>query len=467
LPPAQTLAEKVFNALERFLHVEAASGVALLAAAAAALIWANSPAAESYEALWHAPFIVGIGELVVSQPLHFWINDGLMTIFFLVVGLEIRRELYEGALATPQLAALPLAAAFGGVAVPAAVYLAINGGHDVLGEGWAIPTATDIAFAVGILALLGKSIPSGIRILLLALAIIDDIIAVVIIAAFYSGGIDFTGLIVAALGALLVLGFQRIGVGSAYAYVVPGAIIWWGLLHAGVHPALAGVVLGVMTPVVSVRGRAERMHRLATRALDDLGRHRHGEGHDPEVLVDPLKRLRYAQRDLVPPVVRVQTALHPWVAYCVMPLFAFANAGVSLKGTDYGTSESRLVVLGIAAALLIGKPVGILLGSWIAVRLRWCRLPPGVTWRGVVLVGCLGGIGFTMSIFVATLAFTEGALLAAAKSGVLLGSALAAALGLAFGRLFVVKKAAAYGPEGGAVSEDRVHAARAQRAPRK
>jgi NhaA family Na+:H+ antiporter len=441
-PPAQTFAEKVFSALEGFLHIEAVSGIALLLAAAAALLWANSPAAESYEALWHAPFTVGFGELFTSRPLHFWINEGLMTVFFLVAGLEIRRELYEGALATPRLAAFPLAAALGGVAIPAVIYLAANGGHDVLRSGWAIPTATDIAFAVGVLALLGKSIPSAIRVFLLALAIIDDVVAVVIIAAFYSGGVDITGLIVAGCGALLVLAFQRLGVGAAYAYVIPGAVLWWGLLHAGVHPALAGVVLGLMTPVVSVRRSEEPAHVLAARALNDLGRHSQGAGHDRALLAEPLKRLRHAQRELVPPVVRVQRALHPWVAYGVMPLFALANAGVSLEGIDYASSESRRVVLGVAAALLIGKPAGILLGSWVAVRLRFCRLPPGVTWRGVVLVGCLGGIGFTMSIFVATLAFTDGPLLAAAKSGVLLGSALAAALGLALGRVLVAKREA-------------------------
>ncbi|QHE88888.1 Na+/H+ antiporter NhaA [Hydrogenophaga sp. BPS33] len=428
MPRAQILAERAFSTLERFLHIEAVSGIVLLLAATVALIWANSAAAGSYHALWHAPLTIGLGGHVVSQSLHFWINDALMAVFFLVVGMEIRREIHEGALANFKLAALPLAAALGGVALPALIYAALNSTPVQL-RGWAVPTATDIAFAVGVLALLGRSIPGNLRVLLLALAIIDDIVAVLIIAAFYSGGLDFSGLWVAGLGVLMVLGLQQIGVGSAWAYVLPGAVLWLGLLKTGVHPTLAGVVLGLMTPVLPGRAR-ERALDTATRVVQDLnGR----TDLTPHALAGPLKELRQAQREVLAPVTRVQMALHPWVAYGVMPLFALANAGVSIDGVDLGADGAQAVTAGVLLALVLGKPLGVVLASWLAVRLGWCRLPEGVSWSGVWLVGLLAGIGFTMSIFIATLAFDNANLLNAAKLGVLLASLVAAVLGLAWG----------------------------------
>jgi Na+:H+ antiporter, NhaA family len=435
LPPARQIADKVFTALERFLHVEAVSGIVLLLAAAAALIWANSPGAESYQQVWHAPFTIGLGGYVLSKPLHFWINDGLMTIFFLVVGMEIRREIHEGALSNLRVAALPLAAAIGGVAVPALIYTVLNTG-ELVRQGWAVPTATDIAFAVGVLALLGKSVPAAVRILLLALAIIDDIAAVIIIALFYAGGLDYSGLLIVGIGVLLVLGFQRIGIGTAYAYVLPGAILWFGVLQTGVHPTLAGVALGLMTPVLPRRTR-ERPLDTAVRALSHVDERLQTGHDDPRGLLEPLKELRYAQRELLAPVVRVQMSLHPWVAYGVMPLFALANAGVSVEGLELTSAASQSVLLGVFLALVLGKPLGICLGSWIAVRAGWCRLPFGVRWSDVVLIGCLGGIGFTMSIFIASLAFADPGLLAAAKAGVLLASLIAGIIGLALGRILV------------------------------
>jgi NhaA family Na+:H+ antiporter len=379
-----SISKKLLLAFERYVQVEAVSGIVLMVAAAAALIWANSPAAHTYHDLWHARVGTTLGGYDLSQSLHFLINEGLMTVFFLVVGAEIRREMHDGALANLQLAALPLAAALGGVAVPALIYVAINTDPE-LQAGWAVPTATDIAFAVGVLALLGKSVPGALRVFLLALAIIDDIAAVIIIAIFYSGGLDYSGLIFVSVAVLAILGAQRIGVTHAFAYVLPGALLWFGLLRLGIHPTLAGVALGLLTPVRSVE--------------------------------------------------RVEQRLHPWVAYGIMPLFALANAGVSLEGVDLGSREGQRVMLGTAVALVLGKPIGIFLGSWIAVFAGWCRLPPEVNWRGVALIGCLGGIGFTMSIFIATLAFGDEQLLAAAKCGVLLASAVAGAAGLTLGWL--------------------------------
>lgn len=437
LRPAQRVAEKVFSAFERFLHVEALSGIVLLTAAAAALVWANSPAAHSYHHLWETVLALNVGPFAVSTNLHFLINDVLMTVFFLVVGMEIRREMQEGTLSEPRAATLPLAAALGGVAVPAILFMSIASQPKLL-SGWAVPTATDIAFAVGVLALLGKSIPSAIRIFLLALAIIDDIAAVIIIALFYSGGIDLSGVFIISAGLLLVLGLQAIGVGTAYAYVIPAAIVWYGLLKTGAHPTLAGVMLGLLTPVAPMRMR-DHPFAAATHALGRV-RERASQQRPAEELAEPLKELRIAQRELLPPVTRVQRALHPWVAFGIMPLFALANAGVSLSGIDVRAGSSQLLVLAVAVALVCGKPLGIVAGSWMAVRAGWCELPRGMSWREVWLVGCLGGIGFTMSIFIATLAFTNVDLLGAAKLGVLLGSLTAGVLGLAFGR-WCVKRA--------------------------
>ncbi|MET3992134.1 NhaA family Na+:H+ antiporter [Bradyrhizobium sp. S3.9.2] len=386
---SQSLAERALATLQHFLHVEAISGIVLLAAAAAALLWANSPLAHSYHDVWSLTIPLRLGAFAFERPLHFWINDALMTMFFLVVGMEIRREIHEGGLSRFDQAILPVLAAFGGVVVPALIYLSFNAVPG-RGHGWAIPTATDIAFAVGVLALLGKSIPGSIRVFLLALAIIDDIIAVLIIALFYTSGLDPSGFAVAALGVVMALGFQRLGIGSAYAYVVPAFIVWAGFLVAGVHPTLAGVVLGLITPA----------------------RSRH-----------PW---------IVPPVIRVEMALHPWVAYAIMPVFALANAGVSFKGMEL-SGDAQFVTLGVALALCAGKPVGVIGATWLAVRTGWCRLAPDVSWSGVCLVGLLAGIGFTMSIFIAMLAFSDDKLLDAAKLGVLFGSLISVTLGLGWG----------------------------------
>ncbi len=440
---AQRIAQGAFAAMERFLHVEAFSGLVLLAAAAAALIWANSPWASSYDALWHLPVGLSVGSWSVAPSLHFWINDGLMTLFFLVVGMEIRREIHEGALSSMRQALLPIGAALGGVAVPALVYLAFN--HDaVLRSGWAVPTATDIAFAVGVLALLGRGIPGNVRIFLLALAIIDDVIAVLIIALFYSGGLAPAGFAGAALGVLMVLGMQRIGAGSAWAYVLPGAVLWGGILMTGAHPTLAGVVLGLMTPV-----RPGRLGQPAQALIDEAAARLRSAAADarlgaaPAALLHPRRQLLQAQRELVPPVSRVQMALHPWVAFGVMPIFALANAGVQLGGDGGSTAGAAAwVTAGVALALVAGKPLGIVGVSWLMVRGGLCRLPPGVDWGGIWLVGLLAGIGFTMSIFIAMLAFTGPALLGAAKLGVLGGSVVAAVLGLGWGWVYRARQAA-------------------------
>ncbi|KAB0588095.1 Na+/H+ antiporter NhaA [Comamonas kerstersii] len=427
---------KASSAFARMLHIEAMSGIVLLIAAAIALIWANSPWAASYFATWHAPLALTLGPWTWSTDLHFFVNDVLMTIFFLVVGMEIRREMYNGALADVRQALLPIIAALGGVVVPALIYVALARGDAQLLNGWAIPTATDIAFAVGVLALLGKSIPGPLRIFLLALAIIDDIVAVLIIAFFYSGGLDYSGFGIALVGLVLVLLFNRMGVAAAWAYVVPGAILWLGLLHTGAHPTLAGVVLGLMTPVTM---RPAQRHHLdvAEQALTRIRSHAQRGQFEVDVLHHELRIATTAQRDLLPPVFRLPAMLHPWVAFGVMPIFALANAGVQFGGMDLAATGPHTVFWGVLLALVLGKPLGVFLATFLAVKSGVSPLPEGINWRGVLLVGVLAGIGFTMAIFVGGLAFSDAALLSAAKLGILAASATAAIVGLVYG--FIVR----------------------------
>jgi len=429
---------RLLQPLERFLRIEAASGVVLLIATLIALIWASSPWASSYHALWHTPLTLGWGDWVSRQSLHFWVNDGLMTIFFLLVGLEIRREMYDGALSTARLAALPLIAAAGGVMMPAVIFLALND-DPLLSHAWAVPTATDIAFAVGVLSLLGKRVPVQLRVLLLAVAIIDDIAAILIIAMVYSSGLKLLGLALAAAGIGLVFLMQRLGIGSALAYALPGAVVWSGLLYAGVHPSLAGVALGLLAPIAPRHSR-ENLLADAGSALREFGERLRRSDGDTQALMRPAKRLRFAQREMLSPLLRVETTLHPWVAYFIMPVFALANAGVDLRGADHALQASTSLTLGVVLGLVIGKPVGITLATWLALKLRIGSLADAVNARGVLLVGCLGGIGFTMSIFIANLAFSDAELLSATKLAVLIGSTCSAVIGLALGRFLLLPR---------------------------
>ena len=368
--------------LDHFFHVEAASGVVLLVAAVAALAWANSPWEAGYRHLWELPLPLGTGALTFSRSLHFWVNDGLMGLFFALVGLEVRRERRDGALSSPKIAILPVAAALGGVLVPALFYVTLNLGSGSL-RGWAVPTATDIAFAIGVLALLGPRVPPALRVLLLAIAIIDDIAAIVVIAFFYSDGIRLSGLLLTALGILGLETLRAMRLRIALIYVVPGVLVWIGLLRAGMHPALAGFIMGACIPAPS------------------------GE--------------------------RVEQMLHPWVAFGVMPLFALANAGVELGGLRFDPHTTAPVALGIVAGLVLGKPVGILLTTAACVRLGWCSLPPGIDLKRMAIIACLAGIGFTMALFICDMAF-DGERLAAAKLGILVASAVAGLIGLSIGR---------------------------------
>lgn len=379
MPTEQFSLRRVLLSIESFLRVEQVGGLALLAATAVALIAANSPWHAVYESFWQT-------RPVGSQTLEFWINDGLMTLFFLVVGLEIRHEIHEGSLSNPRIATLPVLMAVGGVAVPALIYVLLN--PDGLSRrGWAVPTATDIAFAVGVLSLVAKHAPPTLRMLLLTLAIVDDIIAIVIIATFYSGGIALPGLALVGCGIVVAWLMRRFAVRHPIAYLFPGAVLWFGMLRAGVHPTLAGVALGLLVPPADSSSRLLR-------------------------------------------------SLHLLVVYVIMPLFALANAGVGFQGVSLATGTQLGVTLGIVCGLVLGKPMGILLAATVAVRSGAASLPEGVEWPHLAVLGCLGGIGFTMSLFIANLAFPDPGLLATGKCAVLLASVLAAIVSSIVGRLF-------------------------------
>jgi Na+:H+ antiporter, NhaA family len=432
--PARRLARRALAPVERFLAIEAASGILLLAAAAVALVWANSPWRQSYTALWHVPLGLKLGPFSFERDLHFWINDGVMTIFFFVVGLEIRREIHRGELSELRRAALPLAAAVGGMLLPAGIFLALNGGRGSA-NGWGIPMATDIAFAVGVLTLLGKRVPPALRILLLALAVIDDVGAIVVIAIFYSSGLAPIGFLVMGGGLASMLAMQALGVRSAWAYVPPGAVMWAGAYAAGIHPTLAGVVIGLVTPVRAWFGPKV----FAERADASVAAVREQYVEDERAMLAHLDDLNLARREAVSPVERIQHALHGWVAFGAMPLFALANAGVSLGDASF-KGEPLLVFLGVSIGLVLGKPLGVLGFSWLAERLGLAALPRGVTWSQVGLVGVVAGIGFTMSIFIAQLAFPAGAYLETAKVGILIGSGAAAVLGYGLGRMILTTR---------------------------
>ena len=377
----------ITSAVREFLRLESASGILLLAAAALALVAANSPLSAWYGALLGTPVEVRIGALEIAKPLLLWIDDGLMAIFFLLVGLEVKREVLEGHLSQPAEVALPAFAAIGGMAVPALLFSLVNHGDPVAMRGWAIPTATDIAFALGVLALLGERVPPALKVFLLTLAILDDLGAIVIIAAFYTSDLALDSLVVAGVAIAVLAAMNRAGVARTSAYLLVGVVLWVSVLKSGVHATLAGVALAFFIPLEVP-----------------------GEGGSP---------LRSLERDL-----------HPPVAYGILPVFAFANAGISLEGVGLD-SLLHPVPLGIAIGLFVGKQAGVFGAAWLAVRLRIAALPEGVSWSALYGVALLCGVGFTMSLFISMLAFEAGggARVVDDRLGILIGSGLSAVAG--------------------------------------
>ncbi|WP_439627746.1 Na+/H+ antiporter NhaA [Gemmata sp.] len=432
LPPAGVLPaapiQRWLAPVRRFLHIEAASGVVLLLCTAAALVLANSPAAAWFAAIWKTPVSVGVGAFAIAGDVgHLVVNDGLMALFFFVVGLEIKRELVVGELRGWRNALLPVAAAAGGMLVPAALYLALQWGQPGR-NGWAVPMATDIAFVVGVLALFGSRVPFGLKILLLSLAIVDDLGAVLVIAVAFTGSIAWGWLAAAAGGLALAYALNRAGLRQVGAYVVIGALVWFAVYKSGVHPTVAGVALGLLTPASAWVGAGTLAGVFAgARRLFEPG----GPPPGDDERTAELQRLQFAVRESVSPLHRLETALHPWVAYGIMPVFALANAGVVIGLGGLGDPVAVAVALGLA----LGKPVGILLFSWVAVRSGVTRLPAGVTWGMMAGGACLAGIGFTMALFLTGLSFPPAAdgsasdLAAAGKIGTLLGSLVAGVVG--------------------------------------
>ena len=419
--------QTLLQPFQSFFKTEAAGGVLLMAAAVVALIWANSPAAGAYADLWGAYVTVGAGSFEISKPLLLWVNDGLMAIFFFVVGLEIKREVLAGELAEPRKAALAIAAALGGMAVPALLYTLVNLG-DVRVDGWGIPMATDIAFALGVLALLGSRAPLALKVFLTAVAIVDDLGAVVVIALFYTAELNLAALggslaLIAVLAVVNRLGIQRPAV-----YGLIGLAAWVLMLKSGVHATIAGVLVALTIPATRKIDEVE----FADRAEGLLARFREGIAGSP---TDPtpdqvaaLHTLEEAVEHVETPLQRLEHGLHGFVAFFVMPVFALANAGVAF-GAEAAALVTDAVALGVMLGLVVGKPVGVLLLSFLAVKTGLAALPSGVTWRHVIGVSFLTGIGFTMSIFIANLAFGAGPLLDSAKMGILGASVVSGILG--------------------------------------
>ena len=413
----------VLRPLQAFLETEASGGALVLAAAAAALAWANSPWSRSYEALWHTELTLSLGPWTGSLDLRHWINEGLMTIFFFVVGLEIKRELTTGELRDPRAAALPAIGAVGGMLVPALLYAALNAGGNG-SRGWGIPMANDIAFALGVLAIVGRRLPTSLRSFLLALAIVDDIGAILIIAVFYSGPVSWIPLGLAGALLLVIFALQRLHFTWPLMYWLLGVAVWATALRSGIHPTIAGVALGLLTPSVPFqrpRAVSDEAHRVADDTEDDP--------FPADADAHHWLRLAELSREAVSPLARLESALHPWTSFLIVPLFALANAGVDLGGGSIAAALGSRIALGIVVGLVVGKTVGITLAAWAAVRVGLAKLPESVRWGQVFGISAVAGIGFTVALFIADLAFVDPAAEQTAKVGILGASLLAGLLG--------------------------------------
>jgi NhaA family Na+:H+ antiporter len=418
----------VARPLRRFLAIEATSSILLLVATLVALALANSPWRDGWAHFWHQRVALEIGSFELALSLGHWVNDGLMAVFFFVVGLEIKRELTIGELASREKAMLPVFGALGGMVVPVGIYLLLQPGGDAA-AGWGIPMATDIAFAVAALTLLGPRVSPGLKVFLLALAIVDDLGAVTVIALFFTDEIRLWALLAAGLGLALAYGMRLAGVRAYPAYFVIGSAVWLATLSSGVHATVAGVLLGLLAPVHSPGERGSLISRLRERAGEALDRIGSSDGHGaaPDALLEEVRELALEAQS---PLEYLIHRLHPFVAFVVMPVFALANAGVALDASTLGEATGLRVALAVALGLLLGKPLGIALFALAAVKLRIAVLPAGVGTGALFGAGLLGGIGFTMALFITALAFGETPLASAAKVGVLAASVLACIAGL-------------------------------------
>jgi len=420
----------ITSVFQEFFRLEASGGIILIVMTLAALILANSSQADAFFGLWETKLTFGFGSWQLSKPIILWINDGLMAIFFFVVGLEIKREIIAGDLASPRRAALPLAAALGGMIVPALLYTAVNLGQESIG-GWGIPMATDIAFALGVLALLGSRAPLPLKVFVTALAIVDDIGAVLVIALFYTAEIAWSSLLIGALIFILLIVLNRAHVTHTWPYALLGIGLWLALLYSGVHATIAGVLVAITIPARAKVDVASFLakSKQALQAYEDAC-------CDDSVLAEAGKQsaariLELASESVESPLQRLEHSLHPWVIYAIMPIFALANAGVTFGGSDLTSALTSPIALGVMMGLIFGKPLGIVGFSWLAIRLGLAELPTGLRMRHLIGGGFLAGIGFTMALFIANLAFPGSAFLDNAKIGILMASLLAGIVGSA------------------------------------
>lgn len=374
----QSKIEKIIAPVHEFIRLEYAGGIFLFASVLAALIWANSSFSSSYHHLWEIKLPIGFGDYVLDKPLHIWINDGLMAIFFFVIGLELKREFMDGGLSTPQKAALPMVAALGGMLLPALIYFLINRGIES-SHGWGIPMATDIAFALALISMSGKHIPASVKVFLSALAVADDLGAILVIAFFYGTGLHLIPLGIAAVLLLVLAAGNKLGIKHVLFYLLVGLGVWLGFLLSGIHATIAGVLVAFTIP-----------------------------------------------RTILP---KIEHTLHPWVAFLIMPLFALANAGMDI-GASFFSSLANPVSLGVMTGLIAGKFIGVLLFTWLMVRLGWAQLPEQAGWKHIIGVAFLAGVGFTMSLFISNLAFENTLFIEQAKYGILTASVVSGVLGL-------------------------------------
>jgi NhaA family Na+:H+ antiporter len=420
--------DQLMRPFQNFLEKEASGGILLLVCTVFALVWANSPFAESYSHLWHTKLSISFANFNLNYSLHHWINDGLMAIFFFVVGLEIKRELLVGELSSLKKASLPIMAALGGMIFPALFYIALNFGKESV-SGWGIPMATDIAFAIGILALLGSKVPTGLKVFITALAIADDIGAVLVIAFFYTSNISFISLAIAGGVLLLLMAANFSGIRNLIVYSVLGIILWLAFLFSGVHATVAGVLLAFTIPASSRINTAQFLSK-GKKLLEDFDKA--GE-EGPNVLSSEerqgiVQNLEDNCEKIMTPLQRYEHKLHPWVSFFIMPIFALANAGVIISD-NFLQELTDPVSIGIIAGLFLGKQLGISTFTWLSVKLKFASLPFGVTWKQIYSAGILAGLGFTMSLFIANLAFTSEQLLTISKVGILTASLLSGLIG--------------------------------------
>jgi NhaA family Na+:H+ antiporter len=413
---------RVVQPLQQFMHLEIAGGLVLLAATAIALIWANT-ATGGYEAFWAREVTIGVGDWSLTKDLGYIVNDGLLALFFLVVGLEVKREIAVGELSSRQAALLPAFAAVGGMVAPALIFLALTAGGPEA-HGWGIPMATDVAFALGALAALGRRVPVALMAFLLGVAVIDDIGAILVVALFYSGSLEFAWLGLAAGGLAAMFLLQRSGVRHLGPYVVLGLLVWFATFQSGVHATIAGVAIGLLTPVRPYQDPAPVAAEARIMA-DDLGRSGAGDSEAGRWM-----RLSWLAREAVSPLTRVEHGLHQWSSFVVLPIFALANAGIVLDRESLQAATETPVAAAVGLGLVAGKIIGLTAGVALAVRLGVSSLPRGVGWLHVFGVGALAGIGFTVSLFITELAYETQAIIDAAKIGVLTGSILAAVIGI-------------------------------------